>query len=50
MPEPVTRGDVSKRKIRTVYFMESGFASVVANGSSGQAIEVGIIGPEGLRR
>ena len=36
-----------KRKIRNVYFMESGFASVVANGS-GQDIEVGIIGREGM--
>jgi CRP-like cAMP-binding protein len=36
------------RKIKTVYFMESGFASVVADGSSGQGIEVGIIGREGM--
>jgi hypothetical protein len=77
MPEPVRRGDTSKRlsdddfgllqphletvrlpvqkalearnrKIRTVYFMESGFASVVANGSTRPSIEVGLIGREGM--
>jgi CRP-like cAMP-binding protein len=37
-----------QRKISAVYFPESGFASVVANGSSGQAIEVGLIGREGM--
>ena len=37
-----------QRKITNVYFPESGFASVVANGSSGQAIEVGLIGREGM--
>jgi CRP-like cAMP-binding protein len=36
------------KRITNVYFPESGFASVVANGSSGQAIEVGIIGREGM--
>jgi len=39
--------EARKRKIRNIYFMESGFASVVANGS-GQDIEVGIIGREGM--
>jgi CRP-like cAMP-binding protein len=37
-----------QRKITSVYFPESGFASVVANGGSGQAIEVGLIGREGM--
>jgi CRP-like cAMP-binding protein len=37
-----------QRKISAVYFPESGFASVVANGTSGQAIEVGLIGREGM--
>ncbi len=37
-----------QRKITSVYFPESGFASVVANGGSGQAIEVGLIGREGI--
>ncbi len=36
------------KKITAVYFPESGFASVVANGAGGQAIEVGIIGREGM--
>src|SRR2546430_10342395 len=31
-----------------VYFIESGFASVVANGTSKPSIEVGIIGREGM--
>jgi CRP-like cAMP-binding protein len=37
-----------KRRIEQVYFIESGFASVVANGSSKPSIEVGIIGREGV--
>ena len=36
-----------KKKIDQVYFPESGFASVVANGN-GTSIEVGIIGREGM--
>jgi len=36
-----------KKKIDHVYFPESGFASVVANGK-GTSIEVGIIGREGM--
>ena len=36
-----------KKRIDQVYFMESGFASVVA-GSGGRSIEVGIIGREGM--
>jgi hypothetical protein len=31
-----------------VYFIEAGFASVVANGSGKPSIEVGIIGREGM--
>ena len=37
-----------KKRINQVYFMESGFASVVANGTSKLSIEVGIIGREGM--
>ena len=36
------------RRIDYVYFIEAGFASVVANGSSKPSIEVGIIGREGM--
>ena len=42
-----TRLEERKRKIDQVYFMESGFASVVANGHD-TSIEVGIIGREGM--
>jgi len=37
-----------KKRIEQVYFIESGFASVVANGTSKPSIEVGIIGREGM--
>jgi CRP-like cAMP-binding protein len=37
-----------KKRIKQVYFIESGFASVVANGMSKPSIEVGIIGREGM--
>jgi CRP-like cAMP-binding protein len=37
-----------QRTITGIYFPESGFASVVANGSSGQPIEAGLIGREGM--
>jgi CRP-like cAMP-binding protein len=37
-----------QRKITGIYFPESGFASVVANGTSGRPIEVGLIGREGM--
>jgi CRP-like cAMP-binding protein len=37
-----------KKFIDQVYFIEAGFASVVANGSSKPSIEVGIIGREGM--
>lgn len=36
----------SNRRVEQVYFLESGIASVVANGAS--AIEIGIIGREGM--
>ena len=36
------------KRIDYVYFVEAGFASVVANGSSKPSIEVGIIGREGM--
>jgi CRP-like cAMP-binding protein len=37
-----------QRRIDSVYFPESGFASVVANGAGKNSIEVGIIGREGM--
>jgi CRP-like cAMP-binding protein len=37
-----------KRRIDHIYFIEAGFASVVANGSDKLSIEVGIIGREGF--
>jgi CRP-like cAMP-binding protein len=40
--------ELSNRHIEHVYFMESGFASVVANGSGDDAIEVALIGREGV--
>ena len=40
--------EARNRKIRTIYFMESGFASVVANGATQPSIEVGLIGREGM--
>jgi CRP-like cAMP-binding protein len=40
--------EARKKRIDHVYFIESGFASVVANGSKKPSIEVGIIGREGL--
>src|SRR5438105_5565171 len=46
---PVRRPlEFRKRRIDQVYFIESGFASVVANGTSKPGIEVGIIGREGM--
>jgi CRP-like cAMP-binding protein len=39
--------EVRNRPIEHIYFLESGFASVVANGN-GQGIEVGLIGREGM--
>jgi CRP-like cAMP-binding protein len=40
--------EARKKLIDQVYFIESGFASVVANGTSKPSIEVGIIGREGM--
>jgi CRP-like cAMP-binding protein len=40
--------ETAKRRIDQVYFIESGFASVVANGTNKPSIEVGIIGREGM--
>jgi CRP-like cAMP-binding protein len=40
--------EVPKKRIGQVYFIESGFASVVANGTGKLSIEVGIIGREGM--
>jgi CRP-like cAMP-binding protein len=40
--------ETPKKRIDQVYFIESGFASVVANGASKPSIEVGIIGREGM--
>jgi CRP-like cAMP-binding protein len=36
------------RRIEHVYFPDSGFASVVANGDSSRQVEVGLIGREGM--
>ena len=38
----------ASKRIDHVYFIESGFASVVANGTDKPSIEVGIIGREGM--
>ena len=40
--------DTRRKRIDHIYFLESGFASVVANGSTKPSIEVGIIGREGM--
>jgi len=40
--------ETRRKRIDYVYFVESGFASVVANGSDKPSIEVGIIGREGM--
>jgi CRP-like cAMP-binding protein len=42
------RLETSKRRIDHVYFIEAGFASVVANGSNKPSIEIGIVGREGM--
>jgi hypothetical protein len=47
LPVP-TQLETANRRIDAVYFMESGFASVVANGPGRRSIEVGIIGREGM--
>ena len=38
----------AKKRVPYVYFMEQGFASVVANGRGSREVEVGIIGREGM--
>jgi CRP-like cAMP-binding protein len=40
--------EIRNKRIDHVYFIESGFASVVANGSTRPGIEIGIIGHEGM--
>ena len=40
--------EIRNKPIEYVYFPESGFASVVADGSSARSIEVGLIGREGM--
>ncbi len=40
--------ETRKRKIDHVYFIEFGFASVVAEGGSKPSIEIGLIGREGM--
>lgn len=40
--------ETRKRRIENVYFPEYGFASVVAGGTGGRDIEVGLIGREGV--
>jgi CRP-like cAMP-binding protein len=47
LPVP-TQLETANRRIDAVYFMESGFASVVADGPGRRSIEVGIIGREGM--
>jgi CRP-like cAMP-binding protein len=43
-----TQLETANARIDTVYFMERGFASVVADGPGKRSIEVGIIGREGM--
>lgn len=43
-----TKLESSNKRIENVYFMEHGFATVVANGHHDRSIEVGIIGREGM--
>jgi CRP-like cAMP-binding protein len=40
--------EAANRRIDHVYFIEAGFASVVANGANKPSIEVGLIGREGM--
>jgi CRP-like cAMP-binding protein len=42
------RLEIRNRRIEHAYFLESGFASVVANGSKDRSMEVGLIGREGM--
>jgi CRP-like cAMP-binding protein len=43
-----TQLETANARIDTVYFLERGFASVVADGPGKRSIEVGIIGREGM--
>ena len=43
-----TRLETANGRIDSVYFLERGFASVVADGPGKRGIEVGIIGREGM--
>lgn len=40
--------EVANRSVESIYFIERGFASVVADDADGGIIEVGLIGPEGM--
>ncbi len=40
--------EARKKRIDQIYFLEAGFASVVANGSGKRQIEIGLIGREGM--
>jgi len=40
--------EVRNKRIDHAYFLDDGFASVVANGANNTNIEVGLIGPEGM--
>ncbi len=40
--------EVSHKPIEFAYFIDAGFASVVANGIKGRSVEVGVIGREGM--
>jgi CRP-like cAMP-binding protein len=42
------RLELPNKRINHVYFIENGFASVVANGAGEKSIEVGLIGQEGM--
>jgi CRP-like cAMP-binding protein len=44
----LTKLETANSPIEAVYFLESGFASVVADGPGKRSIEVGIIGREGM--
>ena len=49
VPLPLRRQlEMRNKKISHVYFIENGFASVVANGHADHSIEVGIVGREGV--
>src|SRR5437879_1419497 len=47
LPTPLQLERLNKA-IEHVYFLDSGFASVVANGQEDRSIEVGLIGREGM--